>query len=144
MSLPRSRALLGLSLGACLAAVLAFAGPGGASTPTHGNLTTAAPTTQWTGGPFVVPNVTGTALSAPDCTAPSSCDDFALHVSTPAGYGATHQLRIAVSWSNTAADFDVLVLDPAGNVVGTSASSADPEVILLPPTSGDYTVRVVP
>ena len=43
-----------------------------------------------------------------------------------------------------AADFDLYVLDAAGKIVGTSASSADPELVLLPPDSGDYTVRVVP
>ena len=63
---------------------------------------------------------------------PQSCDDFTLHVSTPAGYGSTHTLNVKVAWANTAADFDVYVLDQAGHVVGTSASSADPEQVVLP------------
>jgi hypothetical protein len=72
------------------------------------------------------------------------CDDYTLHVSTPAGYGTGHRLSISVSWPNSAADFDLYVLDSAGNVLGTSASSADPELVQVPPDSGTYTVRVVP
>jgi hypothetical protein len=127
-----------------LAATLALAAPGGASTPTEGTVTDSSPATTWGGGPFVAANVTAQALDAPDCSVPQSCDDFTLHVSTPAGYDADHQLKIDVAWGNTAADFDVYVLDAQGNVVGTSASSADPEEVVLPPTTGDYTVRVVP
>src|SRR6185503_3122511 len=89
------------------------------------------------------PNVTGTA-GAVDCSAPQSCDNYALTVSTPAGTGDTNNLKISVSWPNTAADFDVYVLDSAGNQVASSASSADPETVFMPPTSGSYTVRVVP
>ena len=98
----------------------------------------------WSGGPFVAPNATGNALDQPDCTAPQSCDDFTLHVARRPATAATHTLNVKVSWTNTAADFDVYVLDKAGNVVGTSASTADPEQVVLPPNAGDYTVRVVP
>jgi hypothetical protein len=92
----------------------------------------------------VAPNATGNALDQPDCTLPQSCDDYTLHVSTPAGYGDTHSLDVEVSWPTTAADFDVYVLDQAGNPVGQAATSADPEQVVVPPTSGTYTVRVVP
>ncbi len=115
-----------------------------AATPTEGTVSDTSTSVSWGGGPFVAPNATGGALDQPDCSVPSSCDDFTLHVSTPAGYGSTHTLNIKVSWANTAADFDVYVLDKAGNTVGTAASSADPELVVLPPDSGDYTVRVVP
>ena len=115
-----------------------------AATPTEGTVSDTSPSVSWGGGPFAAPNATGGALDQPDCSLPDSCDDFALHVDTPAGYGSTHTLDIKVSWANTAADFDVYVLDKAGNTVGTAASSADPEQVVLPPTSGDYTVRVVP
>jgi hypothetical protein len=98
----------------------------------------------WTGGPFVAPNVTGNALDSPTCSVPQSCDDFTLHVSTPAGYDATHSLKIDVSWPQAGADFDVYVLDQQGHAVGQAASNADPEEIVLPPTTGTYIVRVVP
>jgi len=112
------------------------------STPAAGTVTTTS-SASWTGGPFLVANVTGTA-GAVDCSAPQSCDNYALTVSTPAGTGDTNDLKISVSWPNTAADFDVYVLDSAGNQVASAASSADPETVIMPPTSGSYTVRVVP
>ncbi len=129
---------------AAIAVILGFAATGDASTPTQGTVSDGSRSTQWVGGPFVVPNVSGTALDSPDCSAPQSCDDFSLHVDTAAGYGTTHTLNIEVSWPTAAADFDVYVLDTGGNVVGTAASSADPEQVVLPPNAGDYTVRVVP
>jgi len=99
-------------------------------------------TASWTAGPFAAPNVTGTSGTV--TCAPGLCDDFALHVSTPAGYGDTHQLTVKVAWPVAAADFDVYLLDSAGNEVASAASSSDPEVVVVAPTSGDYTVRVVP
>lgn len=113
------------------------------SSPSSGTLTDTSGPRTWTGGPFVVANVTGTAGTV-SCAAPQSCDDYALTVSTPAGYGDTNDLKIQVSWPNSAADFDVYVLNPSGAVVASSASSADPETVVMPPTSGTYTVRVVP
>jgi hypothetical protein len=115
-----------------------------ASSPTQGTVTDTSLAVSWTGGPFVAPNTTGTALGVPDCTLPTSCDDFTLHVTTPAGYDAGHSLQVDVRWPDSTADFDVYVLDQAGNTVGTSASSANPEQVVLPPTTGTYTVRVVP
>jgi hypothetical protein len=128
---------LGVSVGGLIASSQA-------STPTEGTVSDSAVTTSWTGGPFVAPNATGNALGAPDCTAPQSCDDFKLHVRTPAGYGTAHSLKVQVSWPNAAADFDAYLLDSAGNTVSSAASSADPETLLTAPTSGDYVVRVVP
>lgn len=90
----------------------------------------------------MVPNVTGTSGTV--TCGPGLCDDFALHVSTPSGYGASHQLKVTVGWPVAAADFDIYLLDSAGNEVTSAASSSDPEVMLTAPTSGDYTVRVVP
>ncbi len=123
---------------------LGVAGAADAASPGSGTISDTTTSTSWTGGPFAAPNVTGTALDAPDCTLPTSCDDFTLHVQTPDGYADTHELKVDVSWANGAADFDLYVLDKAGNPVGTSASSADPEQVVLPATPGDYTVRVVP
>jgi hypothetical protein len=135
---------LTLLTGAAAVALVAQALVGAdAATPTSGSVTDTATTTTWTAGPFAAPNVTGTA-GDPVCGVPTACDDYTLRVSTPAGYGTGHRLTISVSWPNQAADFDVYVLDAAGNTVGTSASNADPEQVILPPDSGTYTVRVVP
>ncbi len=62
----------------------------------------------------------------------------------PAGYDAGHSLRIDVKWPDSAADFDLYVLDAGGREVAASVSSSDPETVLLPAVSASYTVRVVP
>jgi hypothetical protein len=138
-----SRAARVAALGALLAGALTLSSAD-AATPAEGSVSDASTTAGWSGGPFVAPNVTGAAADAPVCDVPTSCDDFTLHVSTPAGYGTDHQLVVKVGWANTAADFDLYLLDTSGNTVATAASSADPEQVIVPPTSGDYTVRVVP
>ncbi|MBB6627988.1 pre-peptidase C-terminal domain-containing protein [Nocardioides sp. KIGAM211] len=116
-----------------------------AATPPSGTIAASGKhAVSWTGGPFVAPNATGTGLDAPDCSAPESCDDFQLKVKTPGGYGKNHQLTVSVAWENTAADFDVYLLDKDGNSVATAATSADPELIITAPKAGTYTVRVVP
>jgi hypothetical protein len=141
---PRLRRRLAFSTLATAVLLLPAALPvADAAAPTSGTVTPTTTTVTWTAGPFAVPNVTGNA-GDPVCATPQSCDDFTLHVSTPPGYGTGHQLSISVAWPNSAADFDLYVLDSSGNTVGTSASSADPELVLLPPDSGTYTVRVVP
>jgi hypothetical protein len=122
---------------------VALATPAQSATPASGSVTDTAPATSWAGGPYVVPNQTGVA-GTPQCGTPATvCDDYALTVTVPAGYDATHQLKVSAAWPNTAADFDLYVLDPAGQTVASSASSADPETVLLPAVSASYTVRVV-
>ncbi len=119
------------------------AGPADAATPGAAAVSPTTTGASWSAGPFLAPNPTG-AAGAPDCTAPGSCDDFALTVSTPAGYGSGHHLEVKVAWPTAAADFDVYLLDAAGHEVASAASSSDPEVIAVPPDAGTYTVRVVP
>jgi len=137
----RTRIAVAAAGAGALAAVVVL--PADAATPTEGSVSDTATSTTWTAGPFVAPNTSAQA-GDPVCGSEQLCDDYTLHVSTPPGYGDGHQLAISVSWANTAADFDVYVLNAAGDVVGTSASSADPEQVLLPPDTGNYTVRVVP
>jgi hypothetical protein len=138
----RRRLALAATLGAAVLMAPA-ALPADAADPSSGTVTDTSTTVTWSAGPFATPNPTN-AAGDPTCNAVTVCDDYALHVSTPPGYGGGHQLAISVAWANTAADFDLYVLDASGKIVGTSASSADPELVLLPPDSGDYTVRVVP
>ena len=140
---PRAVRVLGAVGLALVLGVVGLTASTEAATPTQGTVTPTATSVSWTGGPFAAPNATG-AAGTPVCNVPTTCDDFALHVRTPAGYSDGHRLQIQVSWTNTAADFDVYLLDAAGAVVATAASSADPETVLTAPTSGDYKVRVVP
>ncbi|HEX3002722.1 MAG TPA: CARDB domain-containing protein [Angustibacter sp.] len=114
-----------------------------AATPTDGSVSDTSTSTSWTAGPFAVPNVTGTAGDI-TCSAATPCDDYTLKVDTPAGYGDGHQLKVSVDWTQAAADFDIYLLDANGNVVSSSASSAKPETMIVPPDAGTYTVRVVP
>ncbi|MCZ1004117.1 sialidase family protein [Streptomyces mirabilis] len=114
-----------------------------AATPPSGSVSDTAPTTTWSAGPFAVPNVSGTAGTV-SCGNAQPCDDYALKVSVSAGYDAGHSLRINVRWPDSAADFDLYVLDADGREVAASASSSDPETVLLPAVSASYTVRVVP
>ncbi|MDQ1732485.1 MAG: hypothetical protein QOK10_2644 [Pseudonocardiales bacterium] len=123
---------------------VAIATPAQSATPSSGSVTDTAPSTSWTAGPFLVPNDTATA-GDPQCGTPATaCDDYALSVTVPSGYDATHQLKVQAAWPNSAADFDLYVLNQAGQIVASSASSADPETVLLPAVSASYTVRVVP
>src|SRR3954451_4226910 len=139
------RRLTGLAAAAALVGTaLTHSTAAQASSPTEGSISDTSTSATWGGGPFVASNPSAQASGLPDCTAPSSCDDYTLHVSTPAGYGDSHSLKIDVGWPQTAADFDVYVLDQAGAPVGEAASSADPEQVVIPPTTGTYTVRVVP
>ena len=135
----RSVAVMAVSALAVAAAIV----PAVAATPGSGSVSDTSPTATWTAGPFAVPNVTGQTGEV-SCTAATPCDDYALNVDVPAGYDADHSLRVDVTWPNSAADFDIYVLDAAGAVVSSAASSSDPETILLPAVGSSYTVRVVP
>ena len=115
-----------------------------AAAPAGGTVGDTARTVGWTGGPLLVANQTGN-VGDPVCTPAGDCDDFALSVDVPAGYGDTHDLRVSVTWDDAVADLDLYLLDAAGAVVATAASSDDPEVLTVPaPAAGTYTVRVVP
>lgn len=118
--------------------------PSDAATPSSGIVSPTSPSVHYTAGPFTTANVTG-AAGPVDCSAPGSCDDYALTVATPAGSGSTSTVKVSVSWANSAADYDIYLLDAAtGRQVASSASSSDPEVMQVPANAGAYTVRIVP
>ena len=114
-----------------------------ASTPSSGTVTAASPVLQYT-ATFTTPNQLGTCNTDP---ALDPCDDFALHVETPAGYGDNHALTVQVDWPNEFADYDVYLFKGAkaeGDPIASAASTADPEQLFAPADSGDYVVRIVP
>ncbi|HET6726244.1 MAG TPA: PKD domain-containing protein [Gammaproteobacteria bacterium] len=119
-------------------------------TPAGGTLSPASPSLMYTAGPFLIDNITAQANGAPICGSDATpCSDYTLTINLPSDYATTHprdQITIKVAWPTTADDFDVYVLDASGKVVGTSASSADPETVTLPAGSGTrtLTVRTVP
>ncbi len=119
-----------------------------APTPASGTISLANPTLTYTDGPFVIPNVTAQA-GDPLCTVPMSCSDFGLTVDMTGGPDPdpSKQVRISVSWPISAADFDVYAYSgfPAvGSPIASAASSADPEVFILPAASATYTIRTIP
>ncbi len=122
--------------------LVATIGTADAAAPSSGTLSESSQSLSYGGGPFLVSNVSATAGPA-DCSAPTSCDDYALTVD-PTAAAPGRSLRINVQWANTVADFDVYLLDKDGREVAAAASSSDPEVIITAPVAGLYTVRVVP
>jgi hypothetical protein len=119
------------------------AGLAEAATPSSGTVTAQTTSVSYSAGPFVAPNATGAAGTV-TCNAAAPCDDFKLTVNVPATYASSYNLTVKVQWPTSTADFDVYVLDAGGNIVGSAASSSDPEVAVLPAVPGTYTVRVVP
>ena len=134
-------------------ALAALSGFAQAADPASGTLTTSSEPITYTAGPFFVPNVTPQASLAgvpPVCsTDGQSCDQFELTVTLPDDYDVTHPndlIEVSVSWPEPTADFDMYVHNEAGDEVGSSASSADPEVVRFSAGKGTkkYTVLVIP
>jgi hypothetical protein len=120
------RILLALALcfAGALLGVLSFA-----AVPPNGTLSLATPTLNYVGsGPYVVPNATAQANGTPICAPDPGgqlCDDFTLTINVPPGTSATKQVKIAVGWPVSAADFDVYVLQgTTGETEVTSCASS--------------------
>jgi hypothetical protein len=135
--------------------LLACGSPLAAGVTGAGTLSPANPEIEYSSGPFFVPNPTIQAVSLsggdqPICQDPVlPCDDFQLTIDVPAGYLALHpdhRVLIAIDWPTAGNDFDMFLLDSAGAVVNSSASSGRPEILSLPVTEGQrsYVVRVEP
>jgi len=138
----RPRAAL---VAAALVSLLALAVTAGrpealAGTPSSGTLSPANPSLAYTAGPFVVPVADRSLCDS----LISPCDQFALTVDVPAGFDATNDVRVSISWPNKAADFDLYVLDASGNKITSASSVEDPETALFAATAGSYTLLVVP
>ena len=114
------------------------------ATPASGTLTDTGGPVTYTSGPFLISNPS--AQAGLDC-ATLPCDDFALTVNVPPSYANTHNIVITTSWPNPAEDYDVYLrqgLPPGTSDIRDSASSSNPEVIVVDAVSGNYTVRIVP
>ena len=114
------------------------------ATPASGTLTDTSGPITYTSGPFLISNPSGTATL--DCVN-LPCDDFGLTVNVPASFANTHNVVITVSWPNPAEDYDIYLrsgLPPGTASIRDSASSSNPEVIVVDAQSGQYTIRTVP
>jgi hypothetical protein len=128
----------------------AFLGPfAKAASPSSGTVTPSSATVTYTGGPFPNNNQLNQVGGVPVICAGSAapCDDYALTVSIPSNDGNAYIITVKAQWARTDADFDMTVLDSGGNIVGQSATTADPEVVsfaAVPRSTTNYTVRIVP
>lgn len=137
---------------AVIAVALSLGGSLGLLSPTvtvhadSGTITTTNTTVTYTHGPFFVSNPTDTVNSDgnPTCGTATPCDDYTLNVNVPAGTDATSQIKVAIQWPVAAAEFDLFVVNSAGQYIAANESGADPTVVYIPAIAGTYTVRVDP
>jgi len=142
-----------------------------AATPPSGTLSTTSGPISYTAGQFFVANPTPVIEvdSGPECDNPlQPCDDYALTVTLPSGYAATHPnaaIKVTMSWTDNgsgASDYDLYIYkNPRGDCSPQdctvtdgseaadyqSASSANPEIANiggLTDGTHKYTVVVVP
>ncbi len=138
----------GLRVAALAVGVLMRVGTLHAAVPPSATITATDTMKTYVSGPFTGSNPTANALAEPACNTPNSCDDFDLTVDVPANYPALHPnayLTFKIAWPNSTNDFDLYVQNPTtGLTIQSSASSADPEVVVLPVQGGitRYRVRV--
>ncbi len=127
----------------CMTAALLMTMGGAAADPSSGTLSVANPNLTYTSGPFVVSNPSAQAAGEPVCTTQQVCDDFTLTVSVPASLANTHNIEVRTFWDNGTEDYDIYLYE-GGTQVKDSASSSDPEVMIVDAKPGIYTVRIVP
>ncbi len=146
------------------AVLLSACAPLWAATPASGELTDVSGPIDFSGGPFVIPNPTsdthGLAPQTPLVCEPAlmNCDTFALKIAIPDKYRKDEknkkeliqidlQFKAAAAPLDGQADFELYLLDSAGNEVASQTSGAGiQELISLPLSTlkdGDYTIQVV-
>src|SRR5207247_10517685 len=106
---------------------LSFAG-----TPPRGALTDTPGPLSFTAGRLFVANPTPILFAdqGPECSGSARpCDDFALTVTLPAGYGAAHPnaaVKVTLAWNDAgsgSSDYAIYIFK--GNVINTEGSLAD-------------------
>jgi hypothetical protein len=125
---------------------LLFVSSAFAATPSTASLNAPAAgqtsSVSWSGGPY-----TGATADPAACTT-LTCDRFTLTVNVPAPFYSSNPnyiVQVSANWASNTNDFDLYVLDSAGNTVCssgqsmTTSESADCGQL----ASGTYTVQVV-
>ena len=124
--------LLGLVLG--LTALVPVAN---AAAPAAGTVSPVAPTSSWTGGPFVTSNPSGVCF-----VADPACDAYALTIVPPAS--GNYTVEITTTPSAEGDDYDLYVNNSAGQRVGSSTTDGGHEKVTLSnPPGGTYTVNTL-
>ena len=125
--------------------LFALAGATNAAITTHPSQTLSAtkPMITYTAGPFATSNPSGTAGKV-DCVN-FACDDFPLVVDLSAGH-PFDAVKFSVAWPVVAEDYDIYLLDAAGQTIASGATSGDPESFQTTAVVGvtNYTIRIIP
>ncbi|HVT35234.1 MAG TPA: sialidase family protein [Nevskiaceae bacterium] len=140
------------ALAVCASLPWLLAAAAHAATPANGTLSPAQPQLTYSSGPFVAGNATAqTSPGNPTCQNPAlPCDDFALTLSLPADYAATHPralVTVSTYWAVTnQIAYNLYLLDATGKVLNYVATGNDPVTLSLPAGSStqNYTLRIVP
>lgn len=135
-------------LALALAMSLAFeAAPVGAADPPEGTLDPKNKVVEWAGAMVVVGvNPTNNVAEPGECLpAVVSCDIFTLTVTVPSSaYLPTGGVTVGIADFGANSDYDLYVLNEAGEVVGSSANGFGlPETVVIPRANGTYTVQVL-
>lgn len=136
-----------------------------AADPANGTITPDAPKLSFTGGPFLVPNVSTQGevrdvAGDPVCQSTPGveliCDKFALKLDLPADYYTTNPqavVKLTMSWppvTNTPeaadSDYDFLLLDSSGAIIMEGEGTTNPETMVFCAAQGaqDYTIEIIP
>jgi len=146
----------------CLTSLLALMLPAAyAAEPASGTISDDSPSAEWTGGPFVVPNVTpllGVAEQDPVCEEGTpTCDVYRFEVNLSNADQDNDFITVTVVWADSIPDdplheqvgnfpdYDLYLFDDeTGDLVVDQASGANPEVITLPPANRKYRLVIIP
>lgn len=125
-----------------------------AAEPAEGALSPAKPNLSYVSGPFANSNASdltgdGSTLRCGQPRALFDCDTYMLGVDLPTDFAAKNPastITIKVAWPDAAEDYDIYVLNAAGEITAMSVTTTNPEVIVLPAGSGarNLRVRIVP
>lgn len=126
-------------------ALAVLAAPAIAADPENGKITEDQRTTEWSGGPFFVPNPYPTVpLECEEGT--PICDVFRFEASLPNANLDDDVITITLGWETSDLDFDFYVYDETtGKQVGSgTASAGGADATTIPAISGKYKVVVYP
>lgn len=111
--------------------------------PSSGTLQNPGDSLSFTGGPIIGANPSP-STGSPVCLSKAiECEVYTLTVDPASGQDIA--IRITIEWSDGTNDLDIYLVDGAGNIVGQSATGANPEVFEVNRlAAGDYEIQIIP
>lgn len=131
-----------------LGLLLAFAPGIWSATPGEGTVTDDDPATarnesvtEWTGGPYIFPNITpqtGEPAICADYTV--TCDEYFFEVNLTQPVDVENdQVKVSIGWELSDADYDPYLYDAVtGDLLVNGAGSNNPEVMFVPARNGSF------